>query len=80
MRFADPIFFLLLAFVPFLVWYTGWLRRRRRGALRFSDLGRFKKIRTSKSIRLRHSVLGLRILALSLLVVAAGRLRRLFIA
>lgn len=73
MRFADPMFFLLLALLPLLVWFAQWIRKQRRGALRFSDLGRFKRIRSSGSVRRRHTVLALRLAALALLIIAAAR-------
>ncbi len=73
MRFADPFFLLLLLLLPPLAWWKEWLRRRRRGALRFSDLGRFRRIRPSMSLRLRHSVSALRFIGLALLILAAAR-------
>jgi Ca-activated chloride channel family protein len=71
--FADPQFLFLLALVPMVFLIAKVVRRRRSGALRFSDLGRLKKIRPSASLKLRHSTLFLRLLALSFLVVAAAR-------
>ena len=73
MRFADPLILLLLFLLPLLLWYREWVRRTRRGALRFSDLGRLRKIRPSASVKLRHSVTFLRLLALALLIIAAAR-------
>jgi Ca-activated chloride channel family protein len=72
-RFADPMFFLLFALLPLVVWLAYWIRKQRRGALRFSDLGRFKRIRSSGSVRRRHTVMALRLIALSLLILAAAR-------
>lgn len=73
MRFADPLFLLLLLLIIPLLWYMEWLRRNKRGALRFSDLGRFRKIKPSSSLKKRHVVTFLRILALALLICAAAR-------
>lgn len=73
LRFADPYFLLLLALLPLMAWIAQRVRRSRRGALRFSDLSRFKKIRPSASLRWRHSVMVLRLLALAFLVIAAAR-------
>jgi Ca-activated chloride channel family protein len=73
MRFADPMLLLLFLLLPLLLFYRERLRKRRRGALRFSDLGRFKKIRTSSSVNLRHSVTAARFVGLSLLIIAAAR-------
>ena len=73
MRFADPYFLLLLPLLPLVAWYASWVRRKRSGALRFSDLSRFKKIRPSRSLRWRHSVMFLRLLTLALLIIAAAR-------
>ncbi len=72
-RFADPYFLLLLPLLPLVAWYASWVRRSRSGALRFSDLSRFKKIRPSRSLTWRHSVRLLRLLALALLIVAMAR-------
>ncbi len=73
MSFADPYFLLLLPLLPIVAWYASWVRRSRSGALRFSDLSRFKKIRPSTSLRWRHSVMALRLLALAFLIIAAAR-------
>ena len=73
MHFADPLFLLLLLLIFPLVWYMEWLRRHKRGALRFSDLGRFRKIKPSSSLKKRHIVTFLRMLALALLICAAAR-------
>lgn len=73
MRFADPHILLLLFLLPVLFWCREWIRKKRRGALRFSDLGRLRRIRPSASLKLRHSVTLLRFLALALLIIAAAR-------
>lgn len=73
MRFADPLLLLLVLLLPFLVAYARYQRRRRSGALRFSDLSVFKKIRPSRSLVYRQVVPAARILALLLLVVAMAR-------
>lgn len=72
-RFADPLFLLLLLVIPLLGLIRERIRRNRRGALRFSDLGRLKKIPKTRSLWMRHSVFTLRLCALSLLIIAAAR-------
>jgi Ca-activated chloride channel family protein len=73
MHFADPLFLLLLLLLPPLLWYREHMRKKRRGALRFSDLARFRKIRPSRSLKIRHTVAALRLLGLALLIIAAAR-------
>ena len=75
-RFADPAYFLLLAVVPLLTyWYVRYVVRGRqqRGALRYSSLVPIKRADHRRSGRYRHTLFGLRALALTALIVAFAR-------
>jgi Ca-activated chloride channel family protein len=72
-RFSDPQFLLLLLVIPLLVfWY--FRRQKGRGAtLRFSHLGFVKEVHRVSATRARNVLFGLRMLALSSLVLAFAR-------
>ena len=72
-RFSDPQFLLLLLVIPLLVfWY--FRRHKGRGAtLRFSHLGFVKEVHRVSATRARNVLFGLRMLALSSLVLAFAR-------
>jgi len=72
-RFQNPILFLLLLVLPGLVYRYLCEEKRRRGSVRFSDLGVLKRLRPSRSLWLRHSLIVLRILGLSLAILAIAR-------
>ncbi len=69
--FDDPVFLLLLTVVPVLLWY--WFGRRKTSAVRFSSIRSLKKIQPPVSLRLRHSVLFLRMMVFTLLIIALAR-------
>ncbi len=71
-RFADPVYFLLLAVVPLLAcWYV--IRGRLQvGSLRYSSLAPIRRA-DHRSGRYRHLLFGLRALALTALIVAFAR-------
>ena len=73
MRFQDPLFLLLLLALPALVYRYIQEEKRKKGSIRFSDIRRLKAIRPSSALKLRHSVFILRLLALTLLIVAMAR-------
>jgi Ca-activated chloride channel family protein len=50
-----------------------WFQRRGRSSLRFSDLSMFARIRPALSLRFRHFPFALRVLCLTLLIVALAR-------
>jgi len=73
MRFANTYFLILLLVIPVILYRYFNGRRVKVGSIRFSDLGTVKKIRRSLSLRLRHSLIVLRVLAVSLLILAMAR-------
>ncbi len=72
-RFADPYFLLLLLLIPFLVFWYIRSRKGRGGTLRFSYLGFAKEVHRSSAERARHILFILRMVVLSLLVLAFAR-------
>lgn len=72
-RFHDAWVLLGLGLIPLLLWI--YLRQESRGrpALKFSDLNLFRALPPSASLPLRHMVIGLRALALALLIAALAR-------
>ena len=72
-RFADPEYLYLLLIVPLLVyWY--WTRRGKGSSkIRFSDIGIVKKVGKTTKQHLRHSVFLLRLLFLSMIILALAR-------
>jgi Ca-activated chloride channel family protein len=73
LHFATPWFFLLLAIVPVLIWR--YIRRVRRGegSLRFASTMALEGMRAPWTVRFRHFLFGLNMLALALCVVAMAR-------
>jgi len=73
-RFASPLVLAFLVLLPPLAW---WLRRPRRGAaLRLSTLAYLREAKPSWRLRLRPALLGLRLLAILLIIVALARPQR----
>jgi len=71
-RFADPLYLLLLAVIPLAVlWHLK--RRARRAALKFSDLGVIKEISKRKIFPIRELFFGLRLFIITLLIIAFAR-------
>lgn len=72
-RFADPEYLYLLAVIPVLVyWY--WKRRAKgSGKIRFSDIHVIKRVGKTAKQRLRHSLFLLRLLFISLIIIAFAR-------
>jgi Ca-activated chloride channel family protein len=72
-RFADPQYLYLLLLIPILVyWY--WRRRAKAsGKIRFSDIHVIKRVGKTAKQRLRHSLFLLRILFISLIILAFAR-------
>jgi Ca-activated chloride channel family protein len=71
MRFEDSWLLLLGLIIPLIVYR--YIRRDGVGQLRFSSLKTLKRLPTSKSVYLRHSLIVLRSLCILLLVVAIAR-------
>jgi len=72
-RFHDIWFLLGLLLVPLLIWVYRRLERTGRPRLKFPDLGLLKSLRPSPSLPLRHAVIGLRAVALALMIAALAR-------
>ena len=70
-RFEDPWLLLFLGGVLGIVYVA--LRRKKKGSVCYSDVGIVKDIGPSKGLVLRHSVLVLRAIVLSLLIVGFAR-------
>lgn len=77
MRFAYPIYLLLLLVIPFLVWRS--MRRGGGAPLIYSDIGRIKKIFGAEGTRLpfshkmRSALASIRLLVLTLFILALAR-------
>lgn len=69
--FDDPVFLLLLSVLPVLLWYG--FRRRKIPAIRFSSIRSLAKIQPPLSLRMRHTVVLLRIVVFLLLIFALAR-------
>jgi Ca-activated chloride channel family protein len=72
-RFANPEFLWLLVLVPALAYLFWWRRRRMVTELQFSSLQPFERTPKSLRERLRHSPVGIRLVALACLIVALAR-------
>ena len=72
-EFADRWVLWLLLLVPLLVvWYI-WRERDKKNAVRFSSFALLRTVPTSKNNRLRHTLFGVRVAGLTLLIVALAR-------
>ena len=72
-RFANPEFLLLLLVIPFLVYWYLKKNQRNTATLRYSNLGVIKTVKKSPAKRFRHVLFVLRMLVLSLVIVAFAR-------
>jgi Ca-activated chloride channel family protein len=72
-RFADPQYLYLLILIPMLAyWY--WKRRAKgSGKIRFSDIHVIKQVGKTAKQRLRHSLFLLRLIFISLIILAFAR-------
>lgn len=73
LRFADPLYLLLLFLVPLLVYWYAVRGRRQVGSLRYSSLAAIKRADRRRGARYRHALFGLRALALVVLIFAWAR-------
>ncbi len=71
MKFAHPWFLVLLLILPYLVFVQ--LRSKGRSWIRFPSVHRFNALKTPQTVVLRHGLLGLRCLAVFLLVLVLMR-------
>ena len=72
-RFASPVFLTFLILIPLMIWYYVRDRKRKRGSLRFSDLGVIKELAPSFTVRYRHVLPITRVMAVLLAVIALAR-------
>mgnify|MGYP000221110694 CR=1 FL=1 len=72
-RLLHPWFLLGLLLVPLLYYLWREIERSGRARIIFSDLGPFKAVRPSLRVRMRHGLIGLRLLAVAVLVIALAR-------
>ena len=70
-RFGDPQFLILILAIPALVYV--YVRRRRSGAIRYSDVESLKQADVRRTGRNRHVLFALRVFALAALIVAFSR-------
>lgn len=74
MRFANPVFLIiLLLLVPLVAWLELSRRRQRRAAIRFSDATSLEGINPSPRVKLRYLPKYLRYAALALVLLALAR-------
>ncbi len=73
LRFADPEWLLALALLPLLVYRYIAENRRARSSLRFSSLEVLKAAGPTVWVRLRHGLIGLKVLGLACLILALAR-------
>jgi len=73
LHFADPGFLLLLVFLPILVWRYSRRVRTGEGSLRFASTMALEGVRSPWTVRFRHILYGLNLLALALCVIALAR-------
>ena len=68
----DPlILILILILIPLIL--ANYILRKESGNLRFSSLNLFKNIKSGKAVRLKHTLISLRIFIIILLVIALAR-------
>ena len=72
-RFQDPIHLLFLLVIPALVILYIRKETRKKGSLRFPDVGAFKQVRPSVWLKWRHILVALRCAGLCLLTLALAR-------
>ena len=70
-RFEDPQFLFLILAIPALVYV--YARRRRSGAIRYSDVESIRESDVRRTGRRRHALFPLRLLAIAALIVAFSR-------
>ena len=77
MRFANPLFFFL--FFPLLIFLFFHFRRLSHAAIRYANVAALKQIATVKTAYISRLVLALRVLILSLIIIALARPQSVFV-
>jgi Ca-activated chloride channel family protein len=72
-RFADPQYLYLLLLIPVLIYWYWKKRAKGSGKIRFSDIHVIKRVGKTAKQRLRHSLFLLRLLFISLIILAFAR-------
>ncbi len=70
-RFNDPEFLFLILVIPIIVWH--YVRNQGSARVRFSSIAPLKKLKRPGSVYLRHSLIIMRCLALTLLIAGLAR-------
>ncbi|MBU1627046.1 VWA domain-containing protein [bacterium] len=73
MHFANPIFFLLLLLIPYLLYSYFKNQSVYRSSMKYSDLDIIKKIPLPPSVQYRHILIFFRAAAITLLIIAFAR-------
>lgn len=73
MRFANPLFLILLGIIPLLVWDYFRRSKAREATIIFSDISIVKDIRTGFRVRYRHVPMILRMIAISIFILSLAR-------
>ncbi len=73
LHFADPWFLLLLLIIPLLIWRHGRRQRQGEGSLRFASTVALEGVRPPWTVRFRHLLFGMYMLALALCIVGLAR-------
>ncbi|MFQ5753480.1 MAG: VWA domain-containing protein [bacterium] len=74
LRFANPEFLSLFIIIPLLIYWYFKKNKNRGGTLRYSNLGLVKNVeKFSNKKKLRHTIFGLRLVALALLIICFAR-------
>lgn len=76
LHFSDPGFLLLLLAIPLLAWRYVRNLRQGQGSLRYSTTSALDGIRSSWTVRFRHFLFGISLLALALGILAMARPRK----
>ena len=73
MRFANPLFLILVAIIPFLCWYYFRQGRKREASILFSDIDIVKNIRPGFKVVYRHIPMIMRMMAIFIFILAMAR-------
>ena len=72
-HFANPNLLWLLLSIPVLLGYYIWRNKKEKAAFLYSSLEAFNQVPISIKIRLRHSLVALRLIGIGLIIVALAR-------
>ncbi len=73
MRFANPLFLILLGIIPVLLWYYFRQGKLREATLSFSDVSIAKDIRPGFRVKYRHLPMILRMIAIFIFILSLAR-------